>query len=47
VRVSFAAVLANLMFRDWLFPPGIASDTEIREAIAAFVIEGIEANGKL
>lgn len=45
VRVSFAAVLANLMFRDWLFPPGMASDGEIRDAIAAFVIEGIEANG--
>lgn len=45
VRVSFAAVLANLMFRDWLFPPGLASDEEIREAIATFVIEGIEANG--
>lgn len=47
VRVSFAAVLANFMFRDWLFPPGMAGDAEIREAIAAFVIEGIEANGKL
>lgn len=45
VRVSFAAVLANLMFRDWLFPAGIATDAQIREAIAAFVIEGIEANG--
>lgn len=45
VRVSFAAVLANLMFRDWLFPPGMASEGEIRDAIAAFVIEGIEANG--
>ncbi|MFC0203713.1 TetR/AcrR family transcriptional regulator [Novosphingobium soli] len=45
VRVSFAAVLANLMFRDWLFPPGLASDAEIRDAIAAFVIQGIEANG--
>ncbi|HUD28982.1 MAG TPA: TetR/AcrR family transcriptional regulator, partial [Novosphingobium sp.] len=47
VRVSFAAVLANLMFRDWLFPPGLAGDAEIREAIAAFVIEGIEANGRI
>lgn len=47
VRVSFAAVLANLMFRDWLFPPGLARDEEIRDAIAAFVIEGIEANGSL
>ncbi|WP_245892287.1 TetR family transcriptional regulator [Novosphingobium guangzhouense] len=45
VRVSFAAVLANLMFRDWLFPPGMASETQIRDAIAAFVIQGIEANG--
>lgn len=45
VRVSFAAVLANLMFRDWLFPPGLASEQEIRDAIATFVIEGIEANG--
>ncbi len=44
VRVSFAAVLANLMFKDWLFPPGIASKQEIREAIVDFVIEGIEAN---
>lgn len=42
VRVSFAAVLANLMFHDWLFPPGLASEAEIREAIAAFVIQGIE-----
>lgn len=47
VRVSFAAVLANLMFRDWLFPPGLAGEDEIREAIAAFVIEGIEANGRI
>ncbi len=44
VRVSFAAVLANLMFKDWLFPPGLASKDEISEAIIEFVIEGIEAN---
>lgn len=47
VRVSFAAVLANLMFRDWLFPPEMASDSEIRDAIATFVIEGVEANGPI
>lgn len=47
VRISFAAVLANLMFRDWLFPPGLASDQEIRDAIATFVIEGVEANGPI
>lgn len=44
VRVSFAAVLANLMFRDWLYPPGTAEE-DIREAIVEFVIGGIEANG--
>jgi AcrR family transcriptional regulator len=40
VRVSFAAVLANAMFRDWLFPPS-ADDKAIREAIASLVIHGI------
>lgn len=44
VRVSFAAVLANLMFKDWLFPKG-TPDAEIRKAITEFVIGGIEANG--
>ncbi len=44
VRVSFAAVLANVMFKDWLFPPGMASDTAIRDAIAEFTIDGIRAN---
>ena len=44
VRVSFAAVLASLMFKDWLFPPGMASDEDIREAIVDFVIDGIRAN---
>ena len=44
VRVSFAAVLANLMFREWLFPPGLAGDEAIRDAITDFVIDGIRAN---
>ena len=44
VRVSFAAVLANAVFADWLFPPGIASDDEVRRAIGAFVVHGIAAN---
>jgi AcrR family transcriptional regulator len=46
VRVSFAAVLACVMFKDWLFPPGIASDAEIRKAIADFTIDGISANAQ-
>jgi AcrR family transcriptional regulator len=44
VRVSFAAVLACVMFRDWLFPPGLASEADIRKAIDIFVLEGISAN---
>lgn len=44
VRVSFAAVLANQMFKDWLFPQGLASEHEIREAIIDFVIDGISVN---
>lgn len=44
VRVSFVAVLASLMFKDWLFPVGMASDKQIRDAIVDFVIDGIRAN---
>lgn len=44
VRVSFAAVLGSVLFRDWLFPPGLADDAAIRRAIADFTIEGISAN---
>ncbi len=47
VRVSFAAVLACVMFKDWLFPAGIASDEAIRKAIADFTIDGISANGQI
>ena len=46
VRISFVSVLASLMFKDWLFPPGMASDEEIRDAIAEFVIDGIRVNEK-
>lgn len=44
VRVSFGAVLANVMFKDWLFPEGLATDEEISAAIIDFVIDGIRAN---
>lgn len=47
VRVSFAAVLASVLFKDWLFPAGMASDEAIRQAIADFTIDGIRANGKI
>jgi AcrR family transcriptional regulator len=47
VRVSFAAVLANVIFKDWLFPKGLASDQEIGAAITDFVINGISVNHEL
>ncbi len=44
VRVSFAAVLACILFKDWIFPPELAGDDEISGAIVDFVIDGISAN---
>jgi AcrR family transcriptional regulator len=44
VRVSFAAVLGCILFKDWIFPAGFASDQKISAAIKAFVMEGINAN---
>lgn len=44
VRVSFAAVLACTVFKDWIFPPGLATEAEIRQAVKDFVRQGIGAN---
>lgn len=44
VRVSFAAVMANILFKDWLFPDHMASPGDIAAAIADFTIDGISAN---
>jgi AcrR family transcriptional regulator len=44
VRVSFAAILGCVIFKDWIFPPGLASDDEISAAIIDFVIDGININ---
>ncbi|GIX29781.1 MAG: hypothetical protein KatS3mg124_0253 [Porticoccaceae bacterium] len=41
VRISFAAVLANVLFADWLFPARLGGQAQLDEAIAAFVLEGI------
>lgn len=46
VRVSFLAVLACVMFKDLIFPRGLASDDAIRAAINEFVMDGINANTK-
>jgi len=44
VRVSFAAVLANVVFREWMFPENLADDDTISNAVVDFIIEGITAN---
>jgi AcrR family transcriptional regulator len=41
VRVSFAAVLACVIFRDWLIPEDVADDRAFREAVVHFVLYGI------
>jgi AcrR family transcriptional regulator len=46
VRVSFFAVLASVLFKDWIFPPGMASAAKIRDAINDFVWEGASINLK-
>jgi AcrR family transcriptional regulator len=39
-RISFAAVLACVVFKDWLFPKGVATQAEITAAINDFVSDG-------
>jgi AcrR family transcriptional regulator len=43
-RVSFATIMACVIFRDLLFPKGIASRGEIRAAICDFIMDGLNAN---
>jgi len=43
-RVSFATILACVIFKDWLFPDGLASEREITAAIIGFILEGLSAN---
>lgn len=44
VRVSFATVLACVLFKDWMFPGELASAEDVGSAISAFVIAGITAD---
>ena len=44
VRVVFGAVLASVMFKDWLFPAGLATDEDITAAVNDFIKEGSRAN---
>jgi len=46
-RISFAAILACILFDDWLFPVGVASDREIHEAICDFIMDGLNVNANM
>jgi AcrR family transcriptional regulator len=41
--ISFATILSSEIFRDFLFPEGWGTDEEIHEAVADFVLAGLEA----
>ncbi len=43
-RISFATVLACVMFQSWLFSAAPASEEDIPTAIGNFLIDGIHAN---
>ncbi len=45
-RVSFATILACIIFKDLLFPKNLASQDEISAAISDFVMDGLNANAK-
>jgi AcrR family transcriptional regulator len=40
VRVSFVAVMGCVLFKDWIFPPGLADDEDITAAVSNFVLSG-------
>lgn len=44
VRVVFGAVFASVMFKDWLFPAGVATDEDITAAMNDFIKEGTRAH---
>jgi AcrR family transcriptional regulator len=45
-RVSFATIMACIIFRDLLFPKGLATRDEVRAAISDFVMDGLNANAR-
>jgi AcrR family transcriptional regulator len=46
VRVAFVSVLGSVLFKEWIFSAGLATDKEIEAAINQFVLEGIGANSR-
>jgi AcrR family transcriptional regulator len=45
-RISFATLLAGVMFKDWLFPEGFASKERIGEALSDFIMDGIDVEDR-
>jgi len=43
VRLAFVFVLGSVLFRDWIFPSGLASDDEITAAVSDFLMAGVDA----
>lgn len=43
-RISFATILGCVLFEDWLFPIGIASEREIHEGLCDFLMDGVNVN---
>lgn len=43
-RISFATILSSILFKDWLFPDDSAEEESIRNAISAFVLDGLNVN---
>lgn len=43
-RISFGSLLACVLFGDWLFPKGIASEEQIRAAVVDFIMKGADIN---
>jgi hypothetical protein len=43
VRLAFVFVLGSVLFRDWIFPSGLASDDEIAAAVGDFLMAGVDA----
>lgn len=41
VRLSFVAVLGSILFKEWIFPPGLASEKEVQEVTYHFVMDGL------
>lgn len=43
-RISFASILGSIVFSDWLFPRGVASDEEVHDGLCDFIMEGLSVN---